>query len=294
MKTSRNETVQIEQPNKVERSNIVKNNMSRLGILQELSGLGKECSMFGRIGKLGGLLFVVLVTAVCMPAQAVTIANGATTVFYDGFEAYPAGSPPPSPWVTGGTTVTVRDSAVLPGPFEGLNYLKLNVSGASPFAEVPFASQTSGTVKLTFMANTGSEGDFGVFQLQDTGSGASFQINVIGHLSPTFGIGPAVIASTGSGAQFLALGWSDNVWKKVELEYTMGALTATLTIDGVAVAGVRSTTDAAISNFDQLWFGVTSTFATEFNVDAVVIPEPATMGLLAVGGLLMLGRRRRA
>ncbi|MFA5865779.1 MAG: chitobiase/beta-hexosaminidase C-terminal domain-containing protein [Phycisphaerae bacterium] len=78
----------------------------------------------------------------------------------------------------------------------------------------------------------------------------------------------------------------------MELEYTMGASTATLTVDGVAVAGVRSTTDGAISSFNQLHFGMASTYATELNIDAEspATPRTATPSFSPDGGTYIRGR----
>ncbi len=51
--------------------------------------------------------------------------------------------------------------------------------------------------------------------------------------------------------------------------------------------------DGAGNELDQLLFGPGATGTFELTITSAAVPEPATMSLLAMGGLALLGRRRR-
>ena len=163
---------------------------------------------------------------------------------------------------------------------------------SQPWVAADFDPQTSGTVKLTLMANTGPDGQVPEFKIIDSASGAGFRFLFAGHATYLNGgvLGVYTYGVPG-GLQILGLPWVDGVWTKVEFEYTLGAPTATLTVDdGTAATGVLSTNNGPISSLDQLVFTTDSTYGGEINVDAV--PEPATMILLSLGGLGLLRRRK--
>ena len=237
------------------------------------------------------MAILAVLMLVCGSAHAVVVTNGATTLVSDGFEGYALGVAPPAPWA-GGLQVWAPisgyvDNNTPPGASEGSNYLRLErLSLGVPGESVSFAPQTSGTVKLAFMANTGSAGGASGILLRNATSDV-FQMNIIGHTS---GLTPGVYIYSG-GFQNSGLGWSDNVWKKIEFEYTIGAAAAILKVDGVTAAiPMPPISGSPVSSLQRVDFFVGSTYGTLLNIDA--IPEPATMILLSLGGLLL--RRRKA
>jgi hypothetical protein len=76
------------------------------------------------------------------------------------------------------------------------------------------------------------------------------------------------------------------VWQKYVLDMDLDAKLATLSVDGVA-GGVQSMGSYPVQYIGFLTRGGVSTFID----DAKVVPEPATMLLLSLGGLAALRRR---
>ena len=239
------------------------------------------------------MAMLTVLILVCGSAQAVLITNGATVLLSDDFEDSYVGSPPlPAPtwdWtVNPANNSSIVQDVLAPGAYQGEKYLKMKQLGGLGSTYADFASQTSGTVKLTLMANTGTGGVYSAIKLVDSATGASFTLDVQGHATY---LGAAGVYAYGTGLQDLGLGWADDVWKKVEFEYVIGSPTATATVDGITSAvGVISSTGGPFGALDRLEFSIPSTYATELNIDAV--PEPATMVLLSLGGLGILRRRK--
>lgn len=99
------------------------------------------------------------------------------------------------------------------------------------------------------------------------------------------------------GAGWVPTGLVDplNGWNQqdlYEIDYTVGASSFALTVEGVGstnVPSVGSTTEAVLGvGATRLSSGTYSEFD---NFLLVVIPEPSTLALLALGGLLLLRRR---
>ena len=78
------------------------------------------------------------------------------------------------------------------------------------------------------------------------------------------------------------------------IDYTVGDATATLNVDGVpALTNVIMPVRAPGRNVAGPWFlGNLNEIMRVDNVTLTVIPEPGTLGLLALAGLLVLRRRR--
>ena len=240
-----------------------------------------------------GVLLLVLVGTVCVPAKAVTITNGATTVFSDGFESYAVGGDPGSPWLGGpvvpGATVSgLVDNSTSPGAFEGLHYLRLDRQSATPGNSVTFTNQASGSVKLSLMAQTGPGGDNSFIALNDGGS-LVVEVAFSGHET---WMGPAGLYYYTPATGFVnsGLAWTDDVWKKLDIEYAPGASTATITVDGVS----SSSAAVATSSLNRLDLGTFGGFGTELIIDAVgaAVPERGSIVLTVLGAAIALTRSR--
>jgi len=240
------------------------------------------------------LVVLSMVAIAVSSASAVTITSGSTVIGFDDFESNTTSSTVAAPDGTGdydpdaattgswSTSETAADKVQVtsygtPGAFEGSKYLR--ITAMSNHAYLGFsANQTTGTLHFETMVNTGQTGtDYSTavgFQNSSSAWGPMVQFMSGGKITYYNG------AFTDSGLTYTA-----NVWKKLEIDWTIGSSTFDLTYDGTTVTGLASRGTAASMDRIRLSGNGLSHF------DAV--PEPATMSLLGIGGLLALVRRRR-
>jgi hypothetical protein len=123
-------------------------------------------------------------------------------------------------------------------------------------------------------------------------NGASFADSILNFWRNADGTFTDAVGGDFAGPASLAHG----VWQEWTVEKEFGTNTTTLTIDGVSVnfgSSAQVTLSAGSLPYRMGFFTNTSDGFNYLYLDDVV-PEPATFGLLAAGGLLMLRRRRSA
>ena len=237
------------------------------------------------------LLIVGVVTLIASSAQAETvlITNGATTLLDDDFESHTFGLAPPGPWTinTSQPSDIVRvTNAAVPGANQGFNYAQLHrSSGGIAQLKAPFTSQSSGTlhVELAVYSASGSmDGGTsvaGLYLVADAGGGVYMTLAETGAVAVYDG---SVYNTVGG------LTWATDDWKDVEIDYTLGATTATITIDGVSATPTIWQT----STLDYFMAHVSTQESTMY-IDGITVPEPAVLSMLAVAvGSVLLIRRR--
>ncbi len=159
------------------------------------------------------------------------------------------------------------------------------------------ADQTSTTVQAPQETN-----DVGYYMRIATGSASGAINELVREPAGNNPLGGATTGGSGDGATVLNAAASPAVLGD-QLKHTLllsieRTATSTLAIQGYVdgVLKLSSTDSAALTSaFDMVYVGNGGT-VNDFNFDNVkieVVPEPATIGLLAMSGL-MLGRRRRA
>ena len=239
------------------------------------------------MGKRNTLIALLAVGALAAGANAFMISNGPTTLFdAGGFEGDSIGLPPssasPGTWSTdshAGQHPVVNDLS--PGPFEGSNYLKLAGPATGTFIRADYAPQTSGTLRVETMAYVDSSSGVGnqfYFCEPGTGTGGAkfyFSLSGAGDL----------IADEGN-----VLGAvPTNTWIPVVFEYALGASDFDITIDGTMHN--RDIGGRASSNLGGILIRHGGGGTNLSYLDAV--PEPGTLGVVAIGAVLTLLRRRR-
>lgn len=245
-------------------------------------------------------------------AQAVIVTNGGGTIFDSGgFEADTVGTNP-SATNTGTWSVVESGSGVVGvenSPLtatEGSNYL--SAANHATRAQGGFGPQNSGDISAAFRFWVGSEqqtalaADRAILISQsDTANGGNVAVFADRIIMAGFGPGSDAAhagaiwyngayqnITTGGGASNMEI--TRNAWHDVNLDWTIGSTTFTMTIDGVESdplliqAGYETRTPASIlfqSNFGQ---------QEDWALDS--IPEPASLALLGLGGLMVLRRRK--
>ena len=244
---------------------------------------------------------VAMVAAVLFAsqAQALLVTNDGSQVFFDTFENGTPGNLPDTPdtsevgtWTPGGTgaawTIT---NAGIPGAYSGSQYLQGNLSAGFPPARFDFASAaSSGTVKSAFMyyLPTGAS-DFAPLTFRLFVNGVqNDRIFGLSHLSGL------ALYDEENGASNGAVLFVKDEWNKVEVEYTIGAATAAVTITNSLGAQTGNINAKAVNVGAPITGGVFFTFSSTNNGAIYIddIPEPASLALVGLGGALMLRRKR--
>ncbi len=233
--------------------------------------------------KLSLLVMVLAAMVLAVPAQA-TMVKGTSgeVVFLDDYEADTEGTSPSAPqvgsWSPSGASF-IRDIGTAPGPFEGDQYLKVNTTanlGVSDLANLASTVTGPGTihVETKFYFPVGNPDTSFIFALR-----AADVANI------------ASLSNTGNQITDLANGenyglfFTPGTWHTLELDYVLNSLSLTVTLNGTpATFPVRA--DRARNNVAQL------DIRGLISLDAV--PEPASLALLGLGGLMMLKRQRKS
>jgi len=246
-------------------------------------------------------------------AQAALVIVGGNTIFdAGGFEAGTVGNalgandPTTGTWATvsGGGTALVVDQALTGVPaFEGDKFLKLE-GGASPVRPGVTSNNVSvgdpGDLQIIeFMLRIVHAGDDNaslmvrVNQANSAGTGGGgTPVRPWFYADGTIQVRPV---DGGSGSQ-APINLTHNVgqWNHVILSYAIGADFYDITVNGVTetVNAYWITGDFKNGKFRSVNFRGDDTGYLIAYIDA--IPEPASLALIGLGGLLMLRRRRIA
>ena len=91
--------------------------------------------------------------------------------------------------------------------------------------------------------------------------------------------------------------WPEQVWQHVAMTIDTTTQIISVSVDGAAAVTTTYTPEGAPHPVgDYVWVARNKKYSGQYNLDNLqltVIPEPASLGLLAAGGLLALLRRRR-
>jgi hypothetical protein len=235
------------------------------------------------------------------PAQAAMVENLTTssTLFYADFENGTVGSAPgashPSPgsWTT--VTGLIHDfSTTGVNAFEGVKFAGPNNDGNLTSAALTSGSSAGQTIQITFAFYfaTGDgfdEHDGIIGQVRIRGNGGSATGDNL--FFPEFHHDGSIISNNVTLNQSFNL----DAWNTFVFTYTLGSASGTVSVNG----GLETVTNTGISSgslvnirdqYRNLNFRG-RTFPGAFYVDA--IPEPASIALIGMGGLLLLRRGRK-
>ena len=256
---------------------------------------------------------VLVLSLFATGAQAVTVTNTTTgtTIFSDGFEGVtPTGGDDDPVAAIGTWNITEpnvgTDIAAItggsPGAFEGSNYLQIHRSGSgggtrndffAAFSAAPLDGENIHVEWMNYMQTGTSLADQIIFALSRGDSAIGDAIVTFWNNDTTDADGvPNEVWSSNAGPgwganQDTGLRFTFDTWEKWELDYTANAATATLTVAGNSVVWGVQTSNQGIP-LSMEW-RAQMTGQTSW-IDGV--PEPASLSLVCLGGLLMLKRRR--
>ena len=240
------------------------------------------------------LVAVGLVIALAVPAEALLVQVNGQTRFKDTFENDTLGvAPPDNPqegsWsLAGGTTAGRATNAASPGPFVGSQYMLIPGGGAFHRTKA----------NLTLTANAGATVNVAYMMYIPSGQNNSFStgFNLIDDAGSLFGVFSHStnlnIQDIKSNAQF-GPGFTLDEWQRVDVDYVVNAAQSTYDVTLTNSHGVNMYTLQANANSGKLaGIGLVTADTSSIVHYVDVIPEPATMSLLALGALMNLRRRR--
>jgi len=264
-----------------------------------------RCNYAGSFRRKMSCLLIVLLGGLlaATPAQAAYVVNltTSTDLFYADFEngtvgsAPTTGSPTPGTWSTN-TGLVYDFSTTGVNAFEGVKF-----GGPTPTGNLTSATLASGTsagqtIRLSFAFYfTKGQGfdenvNYWVGQIRLRGSGGAGATND-NIFIPEFWSDGSII----SNGVTLNQTFNMDAWNTFFFTYTLGSSSATVSVNG----GMETITNTApgvgaIRNFHNQLTTLNfrgREYPGSFYVDA--IPEPASLALIGLGGLLMLRRNRQ-
>ncbi len=248
------------------------------------------------------LLLTARLTPLLAAAALYGPAASGAIVFSEDFESDTPDTQPAGPDVNGdpyvitsgtNTSVLVRDDGAI-GAAEANQYLQI-LDASTAFSAVFGAG-----------AEAGSGGDLALqldFSEPTGGGNGGFNLR-LGSANANASAGPDLFFNNGTllvnnGSSVPTLGtYSLDTTHSLLLSIDDDANTYDVTLDGVLIGDDVTFRNAV--TISDLFFQVSSGNQQTFNVDNLVlsdsaaIPEPASLALLGLGGLLLMGRRRSA
>jgi len=266
------------------------------------------------------LLMSAFVACIGSSAQAILVTSGAGTHLNDHFETSTVGNQPNDPpwdaWpdnvFNAANDLVDVTNAGSPGPNKGENYLEFyrsdNSDGRATVEVLFDTPAVGGTFHMEFGLHvvSGSAADnlgaigpnftnIVTLWITDDDPGAGNPLEAAFYFWPENNTHGEF--RWYDGAAWHAVDWdplaaATDAWVNLEIDHVMGSGTMRLTIDGGSFIDVAM--DATLGGFaaiDKFAFGE-GVAAGGFFLDGYV-PEPATMLVLAIGGMLSLIRRKR-
>jgi hypothetical protein len=238
--------------------------------LRNIASLSRNC----------GIALVIAAGTINPAFAGIKVVNTTTnaTIFSDnGFEDDTVGNNPDAPaigtWTTPASSATgsnvVNDAA--PGPYDGLNYLKImsaTSSATSAQSDATFISALAEgeTMKASFAFQYESTGtSSAAFRLL---SGSSVRCIIIAE--PDYSVPDFYVfaGSTTSAPQvFSSLPVNTGHWQTIDIEYTYGSSDLTLTVDGVSET-LASAMRSGTTTLDGIRFNHAS-IGTTYYVDGL-------------------------
>jgi len=242
------------------------------------------------------------------PAQALLVRNDGTTLFDSrGFEnpevvGFKPSAAGPGTWSDlfvntgdiGSTTFLVNDAAS-PGPGSGAQYMTVNKTGlpnntaiAAEFSSIA----TTGTVTIDWKTYVDSSSTSGVQYYTMTETHVPGSATGFSSFFTLQGSGDFLSDTQNPPAdEFQGIIPTDR-WIDVNFEYTLGTTAFDITFDGGTTHNVAI--NSAMNAFAELVIRDGGGGGNVWVAHIDAIPEPASLSLLTLGGLMILRRRRDA
>ena len=246
-----------------------------------------------RLALIVSLTMVAMLMLATDAAQAIQIQNltqGTTLFDSGGYEGETTGANPANPLAgeyKNNPMGIVRDNTTTsaPGAFEGTKYNELAATGGSGLAETFFGPVSPGnTIRISWAQHIN---DTPEFRMRLTGGDVgNFEAGLFDFQPTTGGVrGWNESGGYPSYTGTLATVQGDQ-WQTVVIEHEVGTNDVTLTLDGVSELFPGVINDiAGNGTLERIrWDNIQSAY-----VDS--IPEPASLAMIGLGGLLALRRR---
>jgi len=252
-----------------------------------------------------GLAGVLILSA--WPAGATSVFDNGTLMFFDNFESGDFNNATGGRWSFVQTGVTVTNAGS-PGANEGTEYAQLfrdngtfasggSLEGLIGTGTLPGDGLTSGDVLLRIMVYipSASDGDARLQMRVESGNrglGVADFNTARAWVRPN-GAGFVEAVGPGFGVTTTTVPYATDVWQEWDLDYVVGASTFTVSVNGISATGLQSLSSGSVDfiEFDNGIQSPGSVFLDAVNPGVASVPEPATVGLGAVGLCLLLARR---